>query len=259
MPRAQGAEESAADAAGRSCRDTWADVASLAGPTWATARTELEEGVKRFVDWYLMPGDRYRLTRREDRSNQIVPNAEFRSSRVARRRGACTGHRRQRICAISTPPIRSAGRIFTSSTTAGCSISRASASPAETLDAAVRARARGRAAGAHRGHVSRRSDQQHRAARGAAHRAALGFRRLGRRSKPKSRTRAKSSSSFAERGAPRRHARADRQEIQARGQRRHRRLGSRPVARVPSAQGRMERRSSRRISCRTWIARSSRI
>lgn len=34
-------------------RDTWADVASLAREVGYRPRTELEEGVKRFVDWYL--------------------------------------------------------------------------------------------------------------------------------------------------------------------------------------------------------------
>jgi UDP-glucuronate 4-epimerase len=34
-------------------RDTWADVASLARETGYRPRTELEEGVKRFVQWYL--------------------------------------------------------------------------------------------------------------------------------------------------------------------------------------------------------------
>ena len=34
-------------------RDTWADVASLARDVGYRPRTELEEGVRRFVDWYL--------------------------------------------------------------------------------------------------------------------------------------------------------------------------------------------------------------
>jgi UDP-glucuronate 4-epimerase len=34
-------------------RDTWADVASLARDVGYCPRTELEEGVRRFVDWYL--------------------------------------------------------------------------------------------------------------------------------------------------------------------------------------------------------------
>ena len=34
-------------------RDTWADVASLARDVGYRPRTELEEGVGRFVDWYL--------------------------------------------------------------------------------------------------------------------------------------------------------------------------------------------------------------
>jgi UDP-glucuronate 4-epimerase len=34
-------------------RDTWADVSSLARVVGYRPRTELEEGVRRFVEWYL--------------------------------------------------------------------------------------------------------------------------------------------------------------------------------------------------------------
>ena len=53
MPREKGAEKSSADAARRRAATpgrTW----PRSRATWAIGpRTELEEGVRRFVDWYL--------------------------------------------------------------------------------------------------------------------------------------------------------------------------------------------------------------
>ena len=152
----------------------------------------------------------------------------------------------------------SAGRICMSSTTTGCSIISRQRITQKTLVAVVRSGAGGGPAGAHRGDVPRRSDQYHRAARGAAHRAALGFCGLARPSKPRSGF-APEARRLCRRGAARRQARRDGQEIQARGEYRHRRLGSRAFARVRCACAPNGAATSRRTSCRTSTARSSRI
>ena len=128
---------------------------------------------------------------------------------------------------------------------------------AEEPVAAARSCAGGGFAGAHRRDVSRRSDQYHRAARRAAHRAAFGVRRSGGDPGGSERLATKALA-LRRRRSPRREARGDGQEIQARGEHRHRRLGSWARCSCARRSKRSGAATSRRISSRTWTARSSR-
>ena len=160
------------------------------------------------------------------------------------------------------PPIPEAlAESSRSSTATGCSMySRQRITRARRSTLLCRAGARGRnSTDAHRGDVPRRSDQHHRGPRGAAHGAALELRRLAPRSRPRCADRGRSSPPSRLRCAAATARGITGEQVQAGGEHRDRRLGSRAVARVRCAAGTNGAAASLRISCRTSTARSSRI
>ena len=196
-------------------------------------------------------------------AHESIATCHLNSSLPPGRAGRRSAHRtgaQAYICAMFAAAIPSAWRTFTSNTTAGCWIIRASASRGEPWHCCSIWRAQLDLPGAHRGHVSRRSYQHHRAARGAAHGAAFRLRRAAPRIQAEVQriapeAGATSSLRCARGGKARHHG----QDVQARDQHRHRRLRSGTAVGLRCAAARVERGPHAALRIQRGSHASSRI